>query len=143
MPDRRLVGPLERCVMKQLWSGAEPQTVRKVHLAISMRRNLAYTTVMTVLRRLAEKGLVVQYRNGRAYRYAAVHGLDEFVAESMLAALDEIADATGRCAALAHFVDSAGADNVQLLRQALETLQTDVDGSRRVSLKQLGRLALL
>ena len=134
MPDRRLRGPLERCVMEQLWSGPEPQTVRKVHLAISMRRDLAYTTVMTVLCRLADKGLVVQYRNARAYRYAAVRGPDELVAELMLGALDEIADSRGRRAALAHFVDSVGADNVQLLQQALEKLGTDAGGSRRVSL---------
>ncbi|WAC89249.1 BlaI/MecI/CopY family transcriptional regulator [Mycobacterium sp. Aquia_213] len=134
MPNRKLVGPLERCVMEQLWSGPEPQTVRNIHLAISVRRDLAYTTVMTVLRRLADKGLVVQYRNDRAYRYAAVRGPDELVAESMLGALDEIADSTGRCAALAHFVDRVGAANVQLLQQALAKLETDSDGSRRVSL---------
>ncbi|MEZ0352341.1 BlaI/MecI/CopY family transcriptional regulator [Mycobacterium sp. pR1184] len=124
MPDRRL-GPLERCVMERLWSDPGPQTVREIHLAVSTRRNLAYTTVMTVLRRLAEKGLVVQYRNDRAYRYVAAHGLDELVAELMLGALAEIADSTGRRAALSHFVDSVGADNVLLLQQALEKLETE------------------
>ncbi|ORJ58137.1 BlaI/MecI/CopY family transcriptional regulator [Mycobacterium simiae] len=127
MPHRRLVGPLERCVMEQLWSGPESQTVRKVHRAISMRHDLAYTTVMTVLRRLADKGFVVQYRNHPAYHYAAARGLDEFVAELMLGALDEIADSAGRCAALAHFVASVGADNARLLRQALEKLPTGIE----------------
>ncbi|SOX53926.1 transcriptional regulator [Mycobacterium ahvazicum] len=125
MPDRRLVGPLERCVMERLWSDPGPKTVREIHLAVSMRRNLAYTTVMTVLRRLAAKGLVVQYRNDRAYRYSAAQGLDELVAELMLGALAEIADSTGRRAALSHFVDSVGADNVRLLAQALERLETE------------------
>lgn len=66
----------------------------------------------------------MQDRNHRAYRYAAANGLDEFVAELMLGALDEIADSAGRCAALAHFVGSVGADNARLLQQALEELPT-------------------
>lgn len=125
MPDRRLVGPLERCVMERLWSDSVPQTVREIHGAVSLRRNLAYTTIMTVLRRLADKGLVVQYRDERAFRYAAAHGHDELVAELMLAALDEIADSKGRCAALAYFVDTAGAENAQLLQQALEKVESE------------------
>lgn len=45
----------------------------------------------------------------------------------MLGALDEIADSAGRCAALAHFVASVGADNARLLRQALEKLPTGIE----------------
>ena len=47
------LGDLERAVMDHLWSTPEPQTVRQVHEALSARRDLAYTTIMTVLQRLA------------------------------------------------------------------------------------------
>ena len=47
------LGELERAVMDQLWCMPEAQTVRQVHEALSARRDLAYTTVMTVLQRLA------------------------------------------------------------------------------------------
>ncbi len=47
------LGELERAVMDHLWSTSEPQTVRQVHEALAERRELAYTTVMTVLQRLA------------------------------------------------------------------------------------------
>ena len=81
------LGDLERAVMDHLWSMSEPQTVRQVHEALSTRRDLAYTTVMTVLQRLAKKNLVSQLRDDRAHRYAPVHGRDELVAGLMVDAL--------------------------------------------------------
>src|ERR1043165_3089658 len=46
------LGELEREVMAPLWSAPEPQTVRQVHEALAARRDLAYTTIMTVLQPL-------------------------------------------------------------------------------------------
>src|SRR5574337_1120346 len=48
MPKLTHLGDLERAVMDCLWSTSEPQTVRKVHETLSLQRDLAYTTVMTV-----------------------------------------------------------------------------------------------
>ncbi|MDT7732850.1 MAG: hypothetical protein QOE12_24, partial [Mycobacterium sp.] len=45
------LGDLERAVMDHLWSAPHPQTVRQVHESLSERRDLAYTTIMTVLQR--------------------------------------------------------------------------------------------
>jgi predicted transcriptional regulator len=115
----KLLGALERRVMEHLWNSSEPQTVRNVHAAVSARRDLAYTTVMTVLRRLAEKGLVTQHRGDRAHRYAAVHGRDELVAGLMVNALEQAVDSGGRMAALVHFVESVGTDDLHALQRAL------------------------
>src|SRR5699024_3407878 len=73
------LGELEKAVMNHLWAVAEPQTVRQVHAALSEHRDLAYTTVMTVLQRLARKDLVVQHRSDRAHQYTPVHSRDELV----------------------------------------------------------------
>ena len=86
------LGELERAVMDHLWASDEPQTVRQVHEALSAHRDLAYTTIMTVLQRLAKKNLVVQHRDDRAHRYAPTHGRDELVAGLMVDALDQAAD---------------------------------------------------
>jgi predicted transcriptional regulator len=118
------LGDLERAVMDHLWSGAHPQTVRQVHEALSEQRELAYTTVMTVLQRLAKKNLVSQIRDDRAHRYAAVHGRDELVAGLMVDALDQVADTGGRQAALVHFVERVGADEAEALRRALDELES-------------------
>jgi predicted transcriptional regulator len=65
------LGELERAVMDALWASPTPQTVRQVHAELAETRSLAYTTVMTVLQRLAKKDLVTQIRDDRAHRYTA------------------------------------------------------------------------
>ena len=123
MAKWKVLGELERPVMEHLWNTSDPQTVREVHAAVSVRRRLAYTTVMTVLRRLADKGLVVQHRGDRAHRYTPVHGRDELVAGLMVDALDQVADSGDRRAALVHFVESVGTDDVHALQRALAELE--------------------
>ncbi|MEE2061869.1 BlaI/MecI/CopY family transcriptional regulator [Rhodococcus artemisiae] len=117
------LGELERAVMDHLWSSTEPQTVRQVHEGLSARRSLAYTTVMTVLQRLAKKNLVIQQRDDRAHRYLPVHGRDELVASLMVDALDQADETAGRTAALVHFVGRVGADEADALRAALAELE--------------------
>lgn len=118
------LGDLERAVMDHLWGTADPQTVRQVHEALSVHRDLAYTTVMTVLQRLARKNLVVQLRDDRAHRYVPTHGRDELVAGLMVDALDQAADSGDRQAALMTFVERVGADEADALRRALADLET-------------------
>lgn len=122
------LGDLERAVMDYLWSTRQSQTVRQVHDALSVQRGLAYTTVMTVLQRLAKKNLVSQIRDDRAHRYAPVHSRDELVAGLMVDALDQAADFGGRQAALVNFVERVGADEADALRRALAELEI---GQRR------------
>ena len=117
------LGELERAVMDHLWDAATPQTVRQVHEALAARRELAYTTVMTVLQRLARKGLVIQIRADRAHQYTPAHGRDELVAGLMVDALDQAADSGDRRAALMHFVGRVGADEADALRRALADLE--------------------
>ncbi|MFT4108038.1 BlaI/MecI/CopY family transcriptional regulator [Propionicimonas sp.] len=62
-------GELELAVMDILWSHPSALSVRDVHDEISSDRDLAYTTVMTVLDRLAKKGAVVRNLDGRAWLY--------------------------------------------------------------------------
>jgi predicted transcriptional regulator len=117
------LGDLERAVMDHLWSASDPQTVRQVHEALSEQRDLAYTTVMTVLQRLAKKNLVSQIRDDRAHQYVPVHGRDELVAGLMVDALDQAADPGSRHAALVHFVERVGPDEAEALRRALDELE--------------------
>ena len=56
--------------MDVLWESAEPLTVRQVGARLT-DRDLAHTTVMTVLDRLAKKGFARRQRDGRAWRYRA------------------------------------------------------------------------
>lgn len=130
------LGNLERAVMDHLWDTSGPQTVRQVRGAVCIQRELAYTTVMTVLHRLAAKNLVVQIRDDRAYRYAPTLRRDELVARLMVEALDQVADRDGRQAALVHFVERAGAEATDALRRALAEV-----GNRRPGCGEHGSAA--
>ena len=113
------LGELERAVMDHLWSTSEPQTVRQVHEALATHRELAYTTVMTVLQRLAKKHLVIQQRDDRAHRYLPVNKREELVASLMVDALAQAPESGGRAAALVHFVGQVNADEADAPREAL------------------------
>lgn len=123
MANPKLLGNLERRVMDHLWDASEPQTVREVHAAVSLSRELAYTTVMTVLRRLADKGLAMQHRADRAHRYAAIYGRDELVAGLMMDVLDQVVDSGDRKAALVHFIERVGSDDLHALQRALAEVE--------------------
>src|SRR5215472_10843372 len=60
------LGDLERAIMDVLWESRDPLTVRQVSGGLT-ERDLAHTTVMTVLDRLAKKGFARRERDGRAW----------------------------------------------------------------------------
>jgi predicted transcriptional regulator len=102
------LGELERAVMDQLWSAPDSQTVRQVHQALSAPRELAYTTIMTVLHRLATKNPVIQHRDDRAYRHAPMHDCEVLVAGVMVDALDQAPDPRSPEAALCTSSSASG-----------------------------------
>lgn len=104
--------------MDVLWETADPLTVRQVSGRL-VERDLAHTTVMTVLDRLAKKGFARRGRDGRAWRYRASESREAYVTELMLNALDQTGD---RQAALARFVRSVSGAEARALRHALEAL---------------------
>lgn len=117
------LGELEREVMAQLWDAGEPLTVRQVHERLDADRGLAYTTVMTVLDRLAKKGVVTQQKADRAYRYTATQTREEMTAALMLDALSAAPDGAARDAALAHFVGRVGPAGAAALAAALKAAE--------------------
>lgn len=114
--------------MDVLW-GAGPEqwlTVREVHVALVAHREIAYTTVMTVLDRLARKGVTQQRRNGRAFSYRPRVSRAELTAELMH---DTLSDFTGRDRgqALVAFVGEASTDDLTALRVALARLEAQAE----------------
>ena len=68
-PPRDIPPPLEMLCLKALWSLGEGN-VAQVRGVVAEAKPLAYTTVMTVLDRLAKKNLVTRRKVGRAFVYA-------------------------------------------------------------------------
>lgn len=106
--------------MEQLWAAPDALTVREVHEQLSGTRELAYTTVMTVLDRLAKKKLTERERDGKAWRYRAAAPREELAADLMRDALDRAGD---RREALVRFVGQVSDEEAALLREALNRLE--------------------
>lgn len=119
------LGALERTVMERLWAVDGPLSVREVHQALAVDRDLAYTTVMTVLDRLAKKQLVQRDRDGRAYLYRPARTREQLVAEAMETALGEGGGSApaDRNAALVEFVGRVSPEEADAMRAALARLE--------------------
>ena len=121
--SKNSLGDLERAVMDVLWDLDPDQqvTVREVHSHLSGARDVAYTTVMTVMDRLARKEMVVQHRAGRAYLYQARASRAEMTADLMRGTLADLGSSE-RGPALVAFVGEASAEELAALREALDAL---------------------
>jgi len=91
--------------MDVMWSAREPQSVRAVleELNRGRRPPLAYTTVMTVMARLAEKDILRRKKDGRGYVYEAA------VTDTAGIAVRDVIRDFGD-SAIASFVEQARAD---------------------------------
>ena len=110
-------GELEQQVLQALWAADAACTPRDVHSALAADRELAYTTVMTILVRLWQKGLLTREPAGRGYAYRPVESQDERVASRMR---ELLAGASDRSTALAGFVQSLPPDELASLRRLLD-----------------------
>jgi predicted transcriptional regulator len=62
----KIFGSLESQIMPIMWRDGQA-TVKQVHRELIDWRDIAYTTVMTTMERLAEKGVLNRHRKGLAY----------------------------------------------------------------------------
>lgn len=113
-----LLGPLGAEVMRLLWTADGPRTPRFVLDRLNAERDtpLAYTTVMTVMSRLAEKGVLGRSAAKRGYAYEPlVRDAAEIAVRTVMRDFGD--------AAVAHFVAEARAD--PKLRRRLQRLLQD------------------
>ena len=97
--------PAELEVLKLLW-GRGPSTVREVMEALNSRRRRAYTSVMSLLEVMTDKGLLKRRRKGRGYVYDA-RALRDKTLREMLHDLLARAFEGSAVSLVAHLLDSA------------------------------------
>ncbi len=119
---RRPFGGLEAEVIETLMASAEPMTAAEVRSALDDR--LAYTTVMTVLARIADKGLAIKQRRGRADIYSPVRDPAEITAIRMRRLLESDDDRAG---VLTRFVSALSGDDERLVLDLLATPEPDLE----------------
>ncbi|MER6130304.1 BlaI/MecI/CopY family transcriptional regulator [Streptomyces sp. NPDC001795] len=111
---RRARGELESGVLAALWAADGPMTARQVRERLP--GDLAYTTVLTILSRLYDKGMLVRHRKGRGYAYEPARDEASHTAERMHTLLERGSD---REAVLTRFVSELSEQDEQLLQRLL------------------------
>ena len=131
MAKNASLGDLEQAIMDVLWSADADLglTVREVLDGLT-GRDLAYTTVMTVLSRLEAKGVTARERDGRAWRYRPATSRESLTAEAMRSPLHDLSGAE-RQAAILHFLAEASPDDLATVREAMAAVEAQGDRPAR------------
>ncbi|WP_073501685.1 BlaI/MecI/CopY family transcriptional regulator [Actinacidiphila paucisporea] len=117
----RPLGDLEDAVMTRVWEWNRPVTVREVLEDLARERTIAYTTVMTVMDNLRQKGWLRREADGRAYRYEAVSTRAAYSAALMNEAW---AASDNPAAALVHFFGMMSPEQREAVRDAMRVIQS-------------------
>jgi predicted transcriptional regulator len=120
-----VLGPLEAEIMEVVWGEGEV-TVRDVHGALKKARPIAYTTVMTTLGRLADKGFVRRAEEQPAHKYSALVTRDQYANSTVKSVVDWLVN---------HFPDPAVAYFVDRVEEedddVIQRLQDAIDHRRK------------
>jgi predicted transcriptional regulator len=110
---------LEAEVMEGVWgSGRDEITVREINDALNRRAKTprAYTTYMTIMRRLDSKGLLTRRREGKTDIYRPVYSPEEYADRRAQAGVNELVEQYGEVA-LGHFARQMAELDPQRRRQ--------------------------
>lgn len=116
-----VLGPLESEIMDVVWN-LEVVTVRDVHGSLSERRDIAYTTVMTTLGRLADKGFLRRIQDQPAHRYTAVVTREQYAKTTVKSVVDWLVDHFPD-PAVAYFVDKVENEDEEVIDRLKEAIE--------------------
>ena len=120
--DPEIRGDLQKEVMRILWS-EDPLSVEEVRQKLPRSRDSAYTTVQTVLNRLAERGLVSRDTENRAIRYRPAFSESDQLAMTIRGTLTGASE-QARTAALANLVGDLDAEELERIRRIADDLRS-------------------
>jgi predicted transcriptional regulator len=122
------LGELEGQVMRVLWDIQEG-AVQDVSARLDTGKNLAYTTVMTVLSRLVEKGFLSREKRGRAYVYRPTVSQQSIADSALQLVVDRFFDGVNT-RAVAHLLGAAEDVDEQELRRLESAVRAKRKGKR-------------
>ena len=127
---RKVFGELEASIMTCLWTRGQG-TVADVYKELATQRELAYTTVKTIMERLAEKGVLQRDRRQRAYVYTPTQSQEAFVRQVSDAVLNGLFEDFGATIS-AHLLEETVR---QCDLEELDRLQALIEARRATDLK--------
>lgn len=120
---------LEATVMDVVWSRKLTAfAVSEVLAVLEKRRDIAYTTVMTTVARLHEKGLLARERDGKRYLYSPKVTREEFLAATAREVLEGAVGGHQAMAMLAEKVSEASAGELDELEALIQKRREELEG---------------
>ena len=124
---RKILGDLEAAIMEEVWAQGDWVTVRQIADVLKVQRGSAYTTVMTVMGNLAEKGLLHVDKLPHSHRYRPTQSREAFTRTAVGYVIDQLltdfADP-----ALAHFAERLSGDGETDWATLLRRIQDERTG---------------
>lgn len=120
MADKRKQGELESEVLGCLWD--RPQGLSSQQILSMLGEEVKLTTVLTVLSRLQDKGLVTKIAGtGRSFIFSATQSREEFTARHLLQLLNDMGNPTR---VFSHFTAGLTPSQAQSLKSVLDGRST-------------------
>ncbi|WP_438449016.1 BlaI/MecI/CopY family transcriptional regulator [Gorillibacterium sp. sgz5001074] len=122
----RFFGPLEAKIMDILWTHRE-LSIKEVQIKLEQEKNLSFNTVMTVMNRLLEKGLLGKRLEGRTSLYHPAYTKDEFMEIQSKEITHELLEDFGSLV-VTHMIDAldeADSDLLLKLEEKIKALKKD------------------
>ncbi len=95
-------GPLEQKVMDILWKSSK--SLKPIEVLQELKGDYAYTTIMTILKRLTDKKIVCRKMSGKVYFYSPCLSREVFITKNLSGIFNGLVDSYGQVA-IANFVD--------------------------------------
>ncbi len=121
---------LEAEIMELVWSDERDELdVGEMQTLLNEERDLAYTTVMTTMKRLFDKDLLDRHKEGRKYVYTPEMSRSDFYAEVAVEVMKSLPDSGRRAAmsALIGDITEADAGTLERLESLIETRKRDLE----------------
>jgi predicted transcriptional regulator len=114
----RQQGELEKLILDVLWDAKNPLTSHEILEVANKNSDLALTTILTVLSRLEDTGLILrQAGEGRAFLFTASQSREQHTADMML---QLFSNSSNPALAFSHFADGLSPSQLKALRKSLE-----------------------
>lgn len=119
----RFFGPLEARIMELLWSNEKGEiSIKEVQQTLDSEKNINFNTVMTVMNRLVEKGVLKKRASGRVSLFSPIQTKEEFLEEQSKKLTENLLDEFGGVV-ISHMIDSLTDVDETLLNKLEQKIQ--------------------
>lgn len=120
---QQVLGELESDVMESLWSKNHGLTGREIYEGIKQKKKIAYTTILTVIDRLVNKGLIHKTKSpDRTYQYFPAITKDKFKEEVSMAVMRGLLEFAEK-GTVAAFINTLESSNPEILEELEKLLK--------------------